>query len=488
MGGRRWLWCILVVSLLLFISLEAAIAEGEGGKGNNGGDHGDGGKGSNDQGQNTNDQGQNNNDQGENNNGQGQNHNNNNGNNNDHNGKNGGDGNDNSGKNGGQGSDNSGRGGGRNGDKNKGPPPPPSYPPPSLTPPSKLPPSQPPSLPLPPSQTPPSIPPPSNSPPSLPPPSQSPPSTSPPSTGDSTDYYEVSPTERTGQERFFCTATSACFWKILTCPSECPSRKPKDNKNKGCFVDCSSKCEASCKWRKPQCDGFGSLCYDPRFVGGDGMMFYFHGSKGSDFTIVSDDDLQINAHFIGTRPEGRTRDFTWVQALSIMFDTHTLVLAAKRVSRWDDKVDALIAKWDNEMINIPTDGEAEWKINTGNRVVVVERTDDHNTVRATVSGLVQVDVRVTPIGEQENKVHNYQIPSDDAFAHLETQFKFFKLSDSVEGVLGKSYQPGFVGPAKMGVAMPLMGGEDKYQTPSLTSPLCKLCRFQRPSISMVTAI
>nr|GMD71230.1 BMP-binding endothelial regulator protein [Ipomoea batatas] len=233
--------------------------------------------------------------------------------------------------------------------------------------------------------------------------------------------------------------------------------------------------------RKPKCSGYGSLCYDPRFVGGDGVMFYFHGAKGADFAIVSDENLHINAHFIGTRPQGRTRDFTWVQALAVMFDSHTLVLAAKRVSKWDDNVDSLMVKWDGETVNVPTDEESEWGINTGERSVVVERTDDVNTVKLTVSGLLELAAKVVPIGEQENRSHNYQIPADNAFAHLETQFKFLALSDSVEGVLGKTYQPGYESPVKRGVAMPMMGGEDKYQTPSLYSPLCKHCRFQRPS-------
>ncbi|XP_031113317.1 uncharacterized protein LOC116016969 [Ipomoea triloba] len=299
---------------------------------------------------------------------------------------------------------------------------------------------------------------------------------------DITHYKMLSKVPTTGQERAFCKAKGACYYKTLTCPAECPERKPKKNKKKkGCFINCGSKCEAVCKWRKPKCSGYGSLCYDPRFVGGDGVMFYFHGAKGADFAIVSDENLHINAHFIGTRPQGRTRDFTWVQALAVMFDSHTLVLAAKRVSKWDDSVDSLMVKWDGETVNVPTDGEAEWRINTGERSVVVERTDDVNTVKLTVSGLLELAAKVVPIGEQENRSHNYQIPADNAFAHLETQFKFLALSDSVEGVLGKTYQPGYESPVKRGVAMPMMGGEDKYQTPSLYSPLCKHCRFQRPS-------
>ncbi|XP_062085984.1 uncharacterized protein LOC133792092 [Humulus lupulus] len=299
-------------------------------------------------------------------------------------------------------------------------------------------------------------------------------------------HYDVLTPLASGRERAFCKARGKCNSKTLTCPAECPSRKPKNNKKKkGCYVDCSSKCEVTCKFRRPNCNGYGSLCYDPRFVGGDGIMFYFHGAKGGNFAIVSDENLQINAHSIGTRPQGRTRDYTWVQALSVMFDTHTLVIGAKRVSQWNDANDALIASWDGESIQIPTDGEAEWRTDStlNRRQVVLERTDDYNSIRVTVAGLVQMDIKVKPIGKEENRVHNYQIPEGDSFTHLETQFRFFDLSDSVEGVLGKTYQPGYVSPVKIGVPMPMMGGEDKYQTTSLYSPLCNLCRFQWPSMS-----
>ncbi|XP_061358781.1 uncharacterized protein LOC133302972 isoform X2 [Gastrolobium bilobum] len=298
---------------------------------------------------------------------------------------------------------------------------------------------------------------------------------------EASDYEKLTPL-KTGQERGFCKAKNSCQFKTVVCPKECAQRKPKKNKKqKACFLDCSSKCEATCKFRKANCDGYGSLCYDPRFVGGDGVMFYFHGAKGGNFAIVSDDEFQINAHFIGTRPQGRTRDYTWVQALAIMFDTHTLVVAANRVSHWDDNVDSLTVKWDGEVVIIPTDGEAEWRANGDEREVIVERTDDANSVRVTVSGLLELDIRVRPIGEKENKVHNYQLPSDDAFAHLETQFRFKKHTDHVEGVLGQTYRPGYVSPVKRGVPMPMMGGENKYQTLSLFSTSCNLCRFQRPS-------
>ncbi|KAF5182750.1 Late embryogenesis abundant (LEA) protein-like protein [Thalictrum thalictroides] len=113
--------------------------------------------------------------------------------------------------------------------------------------------------------------------------------------------------------------------------------------------------------RKPKCEGYGSICYDPRFVGGDGVMFYFHGAKEGDFAFVSDDKFQINAHFIRTRPAGRTH--------------------------------ALIVRWDGMEIEIPTDGEAEWRTNGEGREVVVERPDNTNSVKLTVTGLLEVNVK-----------------------------------------------------------------------------------------------
>ncbi|KAI3995166.1 hypothetical protein MKX01_031968 [Papaver californicum] len=273
--------------------------------------------------------------------------------------------------------------------------------------------------------------------------------------GDTGNINEIAPTT----DNYTCPATAEgrCSNVLLICPPECQLRKPKKNKrNKGCYIDCT-RCEATCKFRRANCEGYGSICCHPRFVGGDGVMFYFHGATGSDFALVTDDEFQINTHFIGTRPQGRTHDFTWIQALSVLFDNHNLV-------------DSLIVRCNGEIINIPTDGEAEWRITAdGGREVTVERTADTNSVR------------VTQLGDEENRVHKYQIPSNDVFAHLETQFKFTNLSDSVDGVLGQTYQPDYVSPVNVGVAMPMMGGEGYFRTPSFLSPLCQRCRFRGKS-------
>nr|GEV04101.1 putative root cap [Tanacetum cinerariifolium] len=171
-----------------------------------------------------------------------------------------------------------------------------------------------------------------------------------------------------------------------------------------------------------------------------------------------------------------------------MFDTQTLIISANKVAQWDDLVDVLSVKWNGEEVTVPFDGDSEWRTSTEEREVVVERTDDTNTVKVTVSGLVEIDMKAVPVTKEDDKAHNYQLPSNDAFAHFELQFKFMNLSDDVEGILGKTYQPGYVSPVKRGIAMPIMGGEDKYETASLTSTVCKECKFQTPTTTPVIGI
>lgn len=65
---------------------------------------------------------------------------------------------------------------------------------------------------------------------------------------DPANKYDVKkPLPGTSQVRAVCKTKGACFNTTLTCPSQCPDRKPKDKKSKGCFINCSSKCEATCK-------------------------------------------------------------------------------------------------------------------------------------------------------------------------------------------------------------------------------------------------
>ncbi|KAK9674033.1 hypothetical protein RND81_12G206300 [Saponaria officinalis] len=276
------------------------------------------------------------------------------------------------------------------------------------------------------------------------------------------------------ETRTCVTRRSPCFLKKITCPRQCPTLSPKNPRDKVCNIDCYSPlCKATCRNRKPNCSGRGAACLDPRFIGADGIVFYFHGKSNQHFSLVSDLNLQINARFIGHRPAGRTRDYTWIQALGILFNTHAFSLEATPASHWDEQVDHLKFSFDGQELEIPEGYPSSLTAHD----LKIERTDSRNSVIVTIPEVAEISVNVVPITKEDDRIHNYQIPSDNCFVHLEVQFRFFGLSPNVEGVIGRTYRPDFKNPAKSGVAMPVVGGEDRYGTSTLLSPDCKSCRF-----------
>ncbi|KAK3433180.1 hypothetical protein EUGRSUZ_D00697 [Eucalyptus grandis] len=279
------------------------------------------------------------------------------------------------------------------------------------------------------------------------------------------------------RERVTCNSRrSRCFMRYVTCPVECPQVKPKDPKAKACYLDCyTPKCEAVCRKRKPNCSGMGAACYDPRFVGGDNIVFYFHGRSEEHYALVSDTDLQVNARFIGLRPVGRSRDFTWIQALGLLFGPHTFTLEAARAETWSDDIDRLRFSYDGTSVTLPESPDSEWS-SPGDEIKL-ERTASKNSVTLIVQEALELYVSVVPITEEDDRIHSYGIPRNDSFAHLEVQFRFFGLSQRVDGVLGRTYRADFENPAKPGVEMAVVGGEDRYRTSSLLSSDCAACVF-----------
>ncbi|GJS14270.1 root cap [Tanacetum coccineum] len=101
-----------------------------------------------------------------------------------------------------------------------------------------------------------------------------------------------------------------------------------------------------------------------------------------------------------------------------------------------------------------------------------------------IPGVVEILANAVPVTAEDDKIHRYNVPSNDCFAHLEVQFRFSGLSDNVEGVLGSTYQPDFKNPAKPEVAMAVVGGEDKYKTSGLLSSDCANCIFDSGNIGV----
>lgn len=220
---------------------------------------------------------------------------------------------------------------------------------------------------------------------------------------------------------------------------------------------------------------------DPRFIGGDGIVFYFHGKSNEHFNLVSDFNLQINARFIGLRPAGRPRDYTWIQALGILFDMHAFSVEATKAESWDDGVDHLKFYYERKELDLSEGYPSIWESSESG--IKVERTSNKNGAFITIPEVAEISVNVVPITKEDDRIHNYQLPSNDCFAHLDVQFRFYSLSTKVEGVLGRTYQPDFKNPAKPGVQVPVVGGENKYRTSSLLSSKCNSCIFSPAGVS-----
>ncbi|EXB37721.1 hypothetical protein L484_010195 [Morus notabilis] len=148
---------------------------------------------------------------------------------------------------------------------------------------------------------------------------------------------------------------------------------------------------------------------------------------------------------------------------------------ATPASSWDDSVDHLSLSYDNEPLAIAESHLSFWQCpETGFKV---ERTSSKNSVLITIPEVAEIAVNVVPVTNEDDRIHNYQIPENDCFAHLEVQFRFHGLSSRVEGVIGRTYRSDFENPAKPGVAMPVLGGEDRYRTTSLLAANCRDCLF-----------
>ncbi|XP_062208758.1 uncharacterized protein LOC133910261 [Phragmites australis] len=282
-----------------------------------------------------------------------------------------------------------------------------------------------------------------------------------------TKYIRVSSKKRNYEVSCTDEGNPSCY---IRCPTRCPN---------SCFVSCEY-CLSFC-----QCDIFpGTSCGDPRFTGGDGNTFYFHGKKDQDFCIVSDADLHINAHFIGNHNPDLKRDFTWVQALGVSFGEHRLYIGARKAVEWDQDEDHIQMAFDGVPLDVDTVKNARW-VSKALPALSVTRMDAVNTVMVELDGVFSISASAVPITDEDNRIHKYGRTESDSLVHLDLGFQFHNLTKDVDGVLGQTYRPNYVTRLNITAKMPIMGGAPKYLSSGLFSTDCAVSKFHR-SGSVVT--
>ncbi|KAG2625924.1 uncharacterized protein LOC120697913 [Panicum virgatum] len=261
-----------------------------------------------------------------------------------------------------------------------------------------------------------------------------------------------------------CENTAA--YPTCTAPATCPKR-------------CKQSCHMDCETCKPVCDCNlpGAVCEDPRFIGGDGNTFYFHGRRGRDFCLLSDADLHINAHFIGSHVPGAGRDPTWVQAIAVQFSGHRLYVGARRTAAWDDEADRLAIVFDGAPVEVQGVANARWEAPSS--PLSVTRTKAANGVVVELAGVFKITANAVPITVEDSRAHNYGLRGGDCLAHLDLAFRFYSLTDDVHGVLGQTYRSSYVNRLDVSARMPVMGGERDFAASGLFATDCPVARFAR---------
>ncbi|CAO2143712.1 unnamed protein product [Urochloa humidicola] len=259
-----------------------------------------------------------------------------------------------------------------------------------------------------------------------------------------------------------------------------------------CYIKCPARCPNKCLAYCAYCLTFclcdlmpGTSCGDPRFTGADGNTFYFHGKKDETFCLVTDDNLHINARFMGNHNADSGRDFTWVQALGVTFTSggadHKLYIGARRAAEWDEDEDHVVIALDGEPVDLDTSKNARWASATVPGLTVT-RTADANAVAVELAGAFTVTANAVPITDEESRAHSYGKTERDSLVHLDVGYAFHGgLTGGVDGVLGQTYRPNYVSKVDITAKMPIMGGEEKYRSSGLFATDCAVSRFRRSS-------
>ncbi|KAJ3702851.1 hypothetical protein LUZ61_006556 [Rhynchospora tenuis] len=171
-----------------------------------------------------------------------------------------------------------------------------------------------------------------------------------------------------------------------------------------------------------------------------------------------------------------TRDFTWIQAIGVLFGEHRLYVGARKTAKWDDESDHFEISFDGEYVHLPEADDAKWK-SLYVPALKISRTKIVNSLVVELKGRFRIIANVVPITKEDSRIHNYGVTSEDCMTHLDLAFKFDAFTKDVHGVVGQTYRPDYVNKFDVRKKMPVLGGANKFSTSSLFATDCAVARF-----------
>ena len=131
-----------------------------------------------------------------------------------------------------------------------------------------------------------------------------------------------------------------------------------------------------------------------------------HGRRDRDFCLLSDANLRINAHFIGSHVPGLKRDPTWVQAIAVQFWGHRLYVGVLRTAVCDNEADRLAIVLDGEPVQVQGVVDAKWEAPASAAPSLsVARTRAANGVVVELAGAFRITANAVPITEEDSRAH-----------------------------------------------------------------------------------
>ncbi|KAJ4750736.1 hypothetical protein LUZ62_085141 [Rhynchospora pubera] len=171
-----------------------------------------------------------------------------------------------------------------------------------------------------------------------------------------------------------------------------------------------------------------------------------------------------------------TRDFTWIQAIAVLFGEHRLYIGARKTVTWDHEIDHFEISFDGEHVHLPEADDANWK-SLYVPSLKISRTKTVNSVVVELKGRFKIIANAVPVTKEDSRIHNYGVTSEDCMAHLDLAFKFDVLTEDVHGVVGQTYRPDYVNKFDVRKKMSVLGGAKKFSTSSLFAADCAVARF-----------